>query len=390
MTGAWRGSAEHAALLASAEALVDDLTRLEASLVRKDVHHVIHSDFANRARNLALTLRSALDLMARDLYAPALALCRVALEHQVIDTLIMLGGTYIQRFKSVSDERFADWEAQRAAGDPAYAGIVSMTRTRKGDVRIVREGLRSDSGDQILGIHYFLMQQYSPFMGGPAKYASVDDGFLSEEERRRHAEENRAKYDVYLRWRSLLESLQVNELASETSVSRLEVHYRFLSAFVHPVTELPELVYGRNVFDWPRYDHYSSELVLLYANVIAVRELRAFCQMTTRPPVVDVARWDAVEERCALSERLSSHFWFVDASPTPYDFAQAANTRTFRMRSDGDWDTPPVQPGDLVEEDVPYYQNPLTRLVALHGGFNEMTTGVGYLSPWPRTDTHLR
>jgi hypothetical protein len=328
--------------------------------------------------------------MAKDLYAPALALCRVALEHHVIDMLIMLGRTYVQRFKSVSEERFGEWEAAQAAGDPAYDGIVSMTRTRKGDVRLVREGLRSDTGDQILGIHYFLMQQYSPFMGTPGRYAATDDGFLSEEDRRRLAEENKAKYDVYLRWSSLLDSLQANGLATAAETSRIEVHYRFLSAFVHPATELPELVYGRNVFDWPRYDHYSSELVLLYVIVLAVRELRAFRQMVSQPPVVDVAGWEAIEERCSRSEGLSSYFWFADGSPTPYDFAQAANTRTFRRRSDGDWEAPPVQPGDLGDEDVPYYENPLTRLVALHAGFAEMTTGIGYASPWPRAETHRR
>lgn len=390
MTRVWLGSAEHEALLASAENLLNELTTLEARLVRKQVHHVIHSDFADRARSLARSLRSALDLASQDHYAPALAQCRIALEHHVIDLLIMLGRTYVQRFKSISEERFQEWKADRAAGDSAYEGIVSMTRSKKGDVRVVREGLRSDTGDQILGIHYFLMQQYSPFMGSPGRHAAADDGCLSEADRRRLAEENKAKYDVYLRWSSLVDSLQFSGLATETETSRLEVHYRFLSAFVHPATDLPELVYGRNVQDWPRYDHYSSELVLLYANVIAVRELRAFQQMTTRPPLVDTAGWDSVDEASVLSERLTSHFWFIDQQPTAYDYAQAANTRTFRMRSDGDLDTAPVQPTDLAEEDIPYYQNPLARLVGLHSSVNEMTTGVGYLSPWPRGDTHLR
>lgn len=237
----------------------------------------------------------------------------------------------MQRFKSVSEERFAEWEAEREAGDPAYEGLVSMTRTKKGDVRVVREGLRSEAGDQVLGIHYFLMQQYSPFIGSPGRHAAADDGFLTEQDRRRLAEENKAKYDVYLRWSSLLDSLQLSDLATETEVSRLEVYYRFLSALVHPATQLPELVYGRNVQDWPQCDHYSSELVLLYANVIAVRELRAFRQMTTRPPVVETVGWDSINEACGLSEGLTSHFWFVDQHPTAYDYAQTANTRTFRM-----------------------------------------------------------
>lgn len=390
MTGPWPGLTEHAGLLASASALADDLMRLETSLVRGDVQHIIHTDFASRARSLALTLRATQDLVAQDLYAPALALCRVALEHHVIDALIMLGSTYVQRFKSVSEERFEEWEAERAAGHPDFEGIVSLARNKKGDVRVVRKGLRSDSGDQVLAIHYFLMQQYSPFMGTPGQHAAADDGFLSEDERRINAQENRAKYEVYLRWSSLVESLRVNGLASETALSRLEVHYRFLSAFVHPATDLSNLVYGRNTQDWPRYDHYSSELVLLYANVIAVRELRIFQQMAARPPTVKLAGCDVVEERCELSERRTSHFWFIDQRPTPYDFAVAANTRTFRMRSDKDWTTPPVQPSDLAEDELPYYQNALKRLVGLHGSFNELTTGVGYLAPWHRDDAHLR
>jgi hypothetical protein len=44
------------------------------------------------------------------------------------------------------------------------------------------------------------------------------------------------------------------------TINKLEVHYRFLSAFVHPVSDVTDLIYGRNQFDLPIYDHYSSEL----------------------------------------------------------------------------------------------------------------------------------
>jgi hypothetical protein len=69
-------------------------------------------------------------------------------------------------------------------------------------------------------------------------------------------------------------------------MTRIDVHHRFLSSYVHPISDRQAATYGRNQ-PWPRYDHYSSELIMLYAITLAVREIRSFiamCGMKPGPP----------------------------------------------------------------------------------------------------------
>jgi hypothetical protein len=68
--------------------------------------------------------------------------------------------------------------------------------------------------------------------------------------------------------------LALNGFADEQTINRLDVHYRYLSAFVHPLSDVDRLLYGRNAIGIPRYDHYTSELILLYTIAFAVGELR--------------------------------------------------------------------------------------------------------------------
>lgn len=234
------------------------------------------------------------------------------------------------------------------------------------------------------------MREYSPFVGSPRDQALFEDGLTPLEERRNWAARNRFLYETYLRWRSLKESLQYNGLATEDQLDQLGVHYRFLSAFVHPVTDVTELLYGRNQA-WPTYDHYASELVLLYLNVLAARELMDFARMALQAPSVPISGWPAIEERCKLADRLCWHLWFPGQSPHSYDRWVTANQRGFEIvRDDFSRRGEVTPPRALDDAEVRYYTNPLQRLVAMHMSTREMITGFVYQSPWQRDDAQFR
>jgi hypothetical protein len=391
----WPGVIEHTALVDSATYLLDDLQGLPGRLVHGDVHHAIHTDFAERARSLALYLSAALILTRQDNYGPAFTLVRTSLEHCLLDSLIFLGRRYVQIAEGIDEEQWNDWLAARERGEEWTTTIREWTRTRKGEVRIVREGLYTEEQDaedqerRAIAIHYFLLQEYSPFVGSPREQALFEDGLTPVEERREWAKHNRLLYETYLRWTSLKESLRFNDLATDKQLEQFDVHYRFLSAFVHPLAEVTALLYGRNR-PWPAYDHYASELVLLYLNLLAARELTHFARMASQAPSVAVAGWSETRRRCDVADRLCSHLWFPGQGPHAYDRWVTANQRAFAILSHPSRREEVTRPEDLNDTEVRYYRNPLQRLVEMHMSPREIITGFTYQSPWQRNDAQFR
>jgi hypothetical protein len=386
----WPGRTEHAALYAVATDLIATLEGIRGRLRHGDTHYVFHSDAADRCRSLSFYLSSALNEAERDYYAPALGSIRSAMEHVYIDKLIFLGQRYVQIFRDIDETTWEIWQAEKASGT-GWADVTSWSRSPKGRVRITREGLHSEPDEngntQTIGPHYFLLREYSPFVGPPDVQQYFDNGLSNVDQRRAEAERHKYMHREYLKWESLKESLKANGFADDELLRRLDVHFRFLSAFVHPNTDVLRLVYGRNS-SWPSYDHYSSEAILLYITVLAVEELRSFIQMAERPPTVKIDNGDKITQLCDRAWNLSSYFWYPGQRPHDHDRFQEANRRGFRQRRAGN---PLVEtPQSLSDDDIGYYAQPLQRLIELHCSKQELMTGFAYQSPWPRQDAQWR
>jgi len=390
----WVGATEHDALLSTAECLVDELRGLRGRLQHaNDTEYAQHSDFANRARSLADYLNAAILLTRADAYAPAFANLRTALEHVLVDHLIFLGQRYIQIIIGVDAATWADWQRQRSSGE-AFTQALDWRR-RRDTVEITYEGLRSepdsDGESYILSPYYFLMKQYQPYWGPANAQAQFNSGLSDEEGERRFADENTLIYHTYLNWPSIKRSLLSNDFADETTIAKLEVHYRFLSAFVHPISDRTADIYGRNAFAIPIYDHYSSELALLYTVAFAVKEIRDFREMTQRYPSVGVSGWEATESLCLEAWNKISYLWFPGHPPHQFDRIQEANKRAFRSFKTTGASAQQVQdPASIPDDEVGYYRNPIGRLVSLHSDSQELTTGFCFKSPWQRNDARFR
>ena len=269
----WPGELEHQGLLVIANRLVDGLRGLSGRLQHaNDIEYAQHGDFADRARNLAVYLRAALLLASTDAYAPAFALVRTALEHMLVDHLVFSGQRHVRIIVGVDDTTWTEWQRQRTAGE-RFTQVLDWVR-KKDTVEITYKGLPSapDEGGQsyIISPHYRLLRQYQPYLGPPSAQAEFDDGIGEPEHDRQFAKKNELIYRTYLSWSSIKRNLISNSFADDATIRRLEVHYRFLSAFVHPLADVTDVAYGRNNFNIPSYDHYSSELVLLYV-IVALR-----------------------------------------------------------------------------------------------------------------------
>ena len=380
---------EHRELVAAWNSLNDTMDGLPQRLQWGDTQHMDVTDMADRVRGLSIHLDSAVVLAGQFRYEPGLALLRSGLEHCVVDWLVFLGRTMVQRFSGVDDATWDEWQAARATGADWTTTIRDWTRTKKGDVRTVREGLFSepdeDGNRSQISIYYFLLGQYRPTLGPPS--AQAEEWAISREELRRMASENEALWRVYLTWSSLLTNLQTNDLVDDLDAGRLAAHYRFLSGYAHPVADQRRSTYGNHaLLGWPKYDHYAHEIVLLYAITLASLELRHFIRVIEQQPGPRLANKDDVIRVIESAETASSYFWFLGAHPHAYDTWKAHNEACFRaLRAGGAPELPPV-PGP---EDVPYPADPLQRLVAMHSSANELMTGSSFVSPWPRDDARF-
>jgi len=381
---------EHRELAAAWNSLYDIMDGLPQRIRWGDAQYVDVTDMAERVRGLAIHLDSAVELAGQFRYEPALALLRTGLEHCVVDWLVFLGRTLVQRFAGVDDAKWEEWQAARAAGAGWTATIREWTRTKKGDVRTVREGLFSEPDEhgnrRQISIYYFLLKQYRPTLGPPS--AQGEEWAISREELRRMASENEALWRVYLTWSSLLANLQANELVDDVDAGRLAAHYRFLSGYAHPVIDQRRNAYGRHaLLGWPKYDHYNSELVLLYAITLGRLELWHFICAIERRTGPQLADRDEVIRLLKSAETATSYFWFLGANPHAYDTWKAHNEARFRALQAGGVPDLPLEP---APEDVSYPADPLRRLVAMHCSAHELMTGLVFVSPWPRDDARFR
>jgi hypothetical protein len=241
-----------------------------------------------------------------------------------------------------------------------------------------------------LSIYYsIIFDRHDPFTGGKSAQPFIGQWLHSQDAHHQMAAQAAETWWRFLSWRPLMANLFLNEFYTERELARFEVHYSFLSAFTHPSVGGLKAVAGRHSPAMLHYDHYVSELILLYVITLARLELEVFEEMTRRDPVVNLAGWEKVRADMERGEVLASHLWFPRGSPHAFDRVQEANRRGQAL--DGrliPFDERP-KPEDLADDEIHYYANPLRRLINLHRSQNEMR-GFPYFSQWQRSDAMYR
>lgn len=336
--------------------------------------------YADRLVQLARHLDAVGMLIAADHYASAFTVLRTALEHALTDALLLNATKRRDRYEGASPE----WEAaQRLSweqGDPGTEDIVAIDRHGK-DVVVVTRGaypLKNENGEvvDVVSPYRVAMEHHSPFIGKPSDQADRWMHVSTLEDRRTHAEKNRKWWESYLSWSAIKSHLVLNDIYTERDVRRLDVHYGFLSAFTHAHDDGYRTTHNGE----PPLGgcHFCRELAMLYVAVIASLEARSAMQHCTAR---DTAFDGGLDDALATVQDASSHFWFPPGQPSLWDrqrevMQRQADSKQMEHRV--------AEPGDLADDDIPYYGQPMDRLVAMHNSSTEIATGLAYTSPWPQ------
>ena len=349
---------DHRALVDIAEHLIRHLSSLKDRLVRDGTHYGHHDALAARPASLATYLQGALLTAAHALYPAAFVQLRAAFEHHAVDRLLFLADRYEQLLK-IDEEQFEEWQGDRENWPEGVRDIRRNSRNEKvieWDAPKVTNSEGSESGLEF-SPYYMFMQEYDPF---PADIKAAYGDQEVEASIRSHIKTQKLLWRRLFTWSNIRHNLVLNYLVSERDATRLDFHYKFLSAFAHPVS----LDAGSGV---PEHEHCASELVLLYVCYLAIEELKMFAGATGRRPAVGIQGWDEVEDLMLEAERCVRHGWFPGRSPTLYDRFVEYESRFWE--ADNEDDSPATQPNgpeSIPDAEVRYYAHPLERLVEYH------------------------
>jgi hypothetical protein len=384
---------DHGTLPAHAERLLHRLERLEGISVHGETQHMQHTDHARRARQLSDHLRAVLVLNDDCRYPSALVVVRAALEHHLMDRLIFLANRSVETVPDVKKTDVPEWDAKLLALQQGGSSDIAKWRWDNQGLHIIRRGYhgpRSKKGrGETISPYYFHVDQYDPFTGPKKHAARLARPFRNSADSEAWAAESLAEWRQYFTHGQVLTALRVNRLLPGIEAVQVDVHYAFLSGFAHPSSHGYQAVYGRDFsYGIRKFDHYASELALLYVIAIAATELDIFARMARRAPRLGLSGWSDVEAEMRAARLASEHFWFLGGGPTMFDRINTAHTPP--GRSGPKWGRPRVDPATIKTERVRYYSDPLDRLAKLHASYQEISTGLVYRSPFERPDARLR
>jgi hypothetical protein len=163
-------------------------------------------------------------------------------------------------------------------------------------MHVVIRGLHSAKSTKgrgtFLSSYYFRQDHYDPFTGGKKAVGKLAAPFYEREHVEKSASEAAAAWRRWFVHDKIMIGLRVNRLLAGHEV-HVDVHYGFLSGFAHPSKRGYEAVYGRNYpGNMGQFDHYASEIGLLYAITIAAAEVEAYGRMARQPPTVGLKGWE--------------------------------------------------------------------------------------------------
>lgn len=311
---------EHAGLVHHADQLLGHMGSVKSRLQFGEAHISWHTDWADRVLWLHGRLRMVRLAIDHNEYPSAFALARTGLEHHLFDRLFFLAdrAALVQRLEPADDQVAYVRQLDQLKADPA-SDIEDWRSLGKRRYELVRASPAFENEPtHRMSYLNLLLKEFDPFLGKTRLQERLTRRFTAIKEMERYAKENEEFRQDYFTSARLRRNLEVADLATEHERMQIDVHLDFLSAFVHGSPASYDAIYGgrKQPASSPPYDHYCSELALLYVIRIAGEELLHFERALSRPPATQIRDWTTTARDIELADQASAHFWFLWPQPT--------------------------------------------------------------------------
>jgi len=365
------------------------------------------SEILDFIRIQALSLQHARDTIIQGYYRDAYHLIRMVFEAYFLFRLIGTCDKYPFRMKIARGKRDPSL-------DHAKRRVIQQVKRKFGEllIRVYEEdkhtlvalvrGKRvvdekgNDTGI-ILPFYYGAWQQYQPVRHhlrgksqeeklSTSRFLEGDWSSIQKVSRGQANETHSRLYRWFLNFDKVLENLRLNSVLNKKTTTRVIVHYNFLSNFSHSTSDsIKNLLRLQNYYmvggsgTLISYDHYYSELALLYVCHLLSMYLEHAIYYFATWRRIHIKNTEIYSSLCRKVEEDFGYFWFIFNKPHEYDRFAHANRKSNYMKQI-------YRPEDIRLRDIRYYENPLYRLKQMHQSQHELTTHNVYNSPFPRDD----
>lgn len=374
--------ADHAALTERIHQGIELLGHVGHDLEFGDAVDFYDTDIVKYAQFQSLQLQTVLELNESDRYMEAFTIIRNSFEHFFWLLLASQGFIFVRRIYIPEGQRDRFDQIRENLQEEISNGQgvewVNDRPQRPDHIDLVLRGLykEDDPDRQPIPWYYFVVGEYRHELAflQDLETIRVGHGFIDEEQLDELRAEQNFIYRQFINFEEgIRRKLDLNDLASEEDIERLRAHYSFLSTFAHSMPTSIETILGnhqsapyyRPSRGMRRFDHYISELVLLYV----LRLLQYYIRLIVNHPGqrFTLQNADTYQEFIDDVDEYAQYFWLVYEEPHRYDH--------FRRRSrDAAQDK-----GDVREI---YYEDPIDRLKGLHQTRTELLTGEVFRSPF--------
>lgn len=383
---------EHEKLIVLVNKMIDNVFKISNKIKPKtDVSYEEDGFFLRFLNYQGISSLSVRDLIFDGKYVDAFRIIRCIFENHLLNLLMMKGELYertlevipkTKTYQEVCEEVISKLEEDHKKGIGKNIISVVPTKDHKHLIVTYRGLIDSQDNKDLIPYYYFAFQEYDSESHFVEKIPEIKEKSFYPEINKKW-QKHHAELSKYLSFSGMKKALILNNIYTEKEWAKISIHYQFLSMFIHPNKRSMSIIEGNVINSYVNspeeiynYDHYLSELALLYVAFHLRYFLEEIIDYLSKNFKID----EAFKESLFEGFEDFNYFWFLKESPHTYDKHEYLTIKEHAKQTIN---------VDLDDE-IPYYTNPLQRLVGLHTSKYELTTGSVYNSPFPRKDARFK
>lgn len=375
-------------LILKVKKLIELGEKLDKSIIiNTGVGYSDHSDYFNWIKSEMRLLKDSVSLLENDSsYGSIFPIIRTVFEDYWIILLAMNGTKFYRYFKVKSGQSveriFKSWNKQlieeHKKGNKKNILFVKKTKSK---IIVAYEGTFVKNSNEVLPYYYLLLNHYDPTKAYIGKEKRIIENYLTPYHYfKKGIETNKLYKEDYFDTQGINNSLLLNKFIKKGHIQKINVHYNFLSSWVHPNKKKFDLL--KNEYDYwngkKKRDFFLDHLALLYIGNLASLFLESFLIFCSRQ--IKEKKIIGIKDNCPLENLISefqnftSYFWFIYNKPSSYFKFNYCTNRAWRsILHKRQYKA--LMPYQIPDELVPYYNDPLNTLKNMSIGLSNKVYG---------------